>query len=174
MLSEIRDYSDDLYFSLLHEYKGVNDGICGEVIPSEETSIANFEFGKVYKKYNLPVVRNFGKKSPCAISSANRIWIDCENNVYKCEILVNNPKFAAGKLLNDGTVEYNETYIKCINWHPSQSEKCLDCELLPLCAGGCPARFASENNVPLQYGNCSQTKDTLIGHLKNYLELETL
>ncbi|MBQ7403900.1 MAG: SPASM domain-containing protein [Lentisphaeria bacterium] len=69
---------------------------------------------------------------------------------------------------------YNENYEKYTNWHPAHDKKCAKCELLPLCAGGCPARFARETNNPLQYGNCSQTKDTLIGHLINYLKLENL
>ena len=174
MLANVRGYSDDLYFSLLQEFKGMNDGICEDVIPSGQTSIANFEFGKTYKKYNLPAIRNFGKKSPCAISSSNRIWIDCNNDIYKCEILVNNPEFAVGKILDNGIVEYNKNYTKYTNWHPVHNQRCIACELLPLCAGGCPARFASETNNPLQYCNCSQSKETLVGHLKNYLDLEVL
>jgi uncharacterized protein len=114
----------------------------------------------------------FGKMSPCSLSTENRYFIDCFLNVYKCELLINQPEAKVGTINSDGILIPNANYYHQMRHSPEMFPECMDCKLLPLCAGGCAAKpyIASErNDGKLDEKHCMFTESSLIAYLSNYI-----
>jgi len=74
--------------------------------------------------------------SPCMIDLDDAFVINHDGRLFKCVAMIGHDQCAAGNVLQ-GFTDYGQTY-HLDNWR--HHKKCLDCEYLPLCFGGC--RFA--------------------------------
>ena len=173
-IASVTPYSDDIYFGYIEKFNGFNDGCAScydNCISSraEKTEVLN----KIRRKYVGKIPEEFGKLSPCALNAANKFFIDCNLRVYKCELSINMPEVSVGYIDENSNLVPNHNYYKQLNHAPWDHEKCRNCILLPLCAGGCAARSYIASNK--RDGNLCRTycmcdKHSLTVYLKNYVK----
>ena len=172
---EMNKYSNDVYFGILTKYNHFNDGYrCDYLDEDQMAKTFVTKLNSLYAKYSLLYPQRFGKKSPCSLNSSNKWIIDCNLNVYKCEMIINNPNNAVGRLDENGNFIENENYISQMSFSPFKFEKCRKCKLLPLCAAGCPAKTYINKEDPrlrlVDCFNCDYTEESLIVLLKDYVK----
>ena len=168
-----KEYSDDVYFGFLAQYKGYNDSYGRCISESCYSAIATAKLNNIVRKLGYVAPTAFGRKAPCAISAMNKMYVDCHLNVYKCEMLLNQPACSIGKINESGEMVYNENYYKQMSFSPFLFEKCENCKFLPLCAGGCPAKGyinAGGNDGEIRKPFCLVDEDSLKVYLKDYVK----
>ncbi|MBI4687258.1 MAG: geopeptide radical SAM maturase [Nitrospirae bacterium] len=70
--------------------------------------------------------------SPCMMEFQDNIVVNYDGAIYKCPALIGRKGFEVGSL-RAGIMDYRESH----NLNSWKTERCLDCEYLPLCFGGC-------------------------------------
>lgn len=73
--------------------------------------------------------------TPCPMSSSGWYAIATNGDIYKCTGLIGNAEFAVGNVATDFYIDKLEQQINIDSW-----KKCLDCEAVGICAGGCSYR----------------------------------
>jgi uncharacterized protein len=101
------------------------------------------------RKFNIEGYPNYPgvKGNYCCADSQGSFVIDPEGYMYKCWNDVGNVERAVGdiKIIKKAQDEKMlMRNIKYLFWSPFEHEKCVKCNLLPICMGGCP--FNGEKN----------------------------
>ncbi|MBN1907486.1 MAG: geopeptide radical SAM maturase [Deltaproteobacteria bacterium] len=79
----------------------------------------------------------------CMIESQNSYVVNYDGSLYKCPGFIGMEEFKIGNI-NDRVSDYKDTY----NLELWKNDRCIDCEYLPLCYGGCRyMTFLRDNNV---------------------------
>ena len=168
LLQEFHEKVGFIYLGLLRPY--------GNNSCHSESCISQNEFQITYKTQLFPILKKFHientslgivKQHPCGMNRLNTFIIDYLLDVYKCENLLGNKKYAVGHIVN-GKMQKEPAYYNQVAWTPFNA-KCNDCILLPACAGSCPYLCLMENgniNQPL----CSITHEQLIKKICLYID----
>ncbi|MBE6290264.1 MAG: radical SAM protein [Bacteroidaceae bacterium] len=84
-------------------------------------------------------VGNFKTRSyACPAEDYNFAIINYNGLVYKCNGRSLTPETSEGKLLEDGTIEWNQTALsKRLGKTTFENPMCLKCKMLPVCMGPC-------------------------------------
>lgn len=171
---QLKKYAPYIYFGLLNEFSGYNDDFSKNCLSCDSySSIMSQKLNPIAKKYGQEPVRPFGKHAPCVICTENKFFIDPELKVYKCEIIVNRDDCCVGIIDENGEFLPNENFYNQMSFTPRNFPECLECKLLPLCGGGCPAKKyinTNRTNGCFDQKNCDMTKDNLIEYLKFYVD----
>ena len=173
IFKDLKPYSDDIYFGFLTSYKGFNENYEHTCI--EENSIASLSAHKLHKIFDdngYEVPQRFGKKSPCAINSENKFIIDNKLDVYKCEMLINQPECRVGTLNTDGELLLEPNFYQQMSFSPFLFEECRECKFLPLCGAGCPAKVyinSGNKNGNVLMKNCSFDENALKEYLIEHI-----
>jgi uncharacterized protein len=69
---------------------------------------------------------------PCLLDIKDRIVVNYDGSIYKCPGLIGREEYKIGDI-KTGIKDYSTSH-NLDNW---KNQKCLDCEYLPLCFGGC-------------------------------------
>lgn len=173
VMSLLREYSDDIYFAFVDKYRGFNDGFDLCLSNQSYSEILTKKIYPIYEKFALPVYRPFGKEAPCSICTENRYVVDANLDVYKCEILVNQPDAKVGVIDNEGNVIYNNNFYKQMSVSPDRNVKCRECRLLPLCGGGCVGKEylnKTLKNSDFDCYHCKMQEKDLMIYLKDYIK----
>ena len=75
------------------------------------------------------------------MSSSGWFAIAANGDIYKCTGLIGNAEFSVGNVATDIFIDKLEQQINIDSW-----KKCLDCELVGICAGGCSYRDLISRN----------------------------
>ena len=78
------------------------------------------------------------KMNFCCHDYANSFVVDSNGNLYKCWNHVGNAKKSHGNVKNFENSFRNANYLSAVQWNPVRNLKCRDCDILPICIGGCP------------------------------------
>jgi len=79
----------------------------------------------------------FFRDSYCIADKYHSMVIDPEGNLYKCWNDATYPACSHGNILDDHSLK-PEILLKWVLWDPLEKEECQNCEILPMCLGGCP------------------------------------
>jgi uncharacterized protein len=105
----------------------------------------------------------------CGAISASSIIVEPSGSVHNCWNTVGVEQLKTGELTKDG-VDYNGRYMKWLGWMPFRDE-CNDCNVLPLCMGGCPYKSLYPSEVTDAPNNtCTWWKYNLPRMLDLYCE----
>jgi uncharacterized protein len=87
--------------------------------------------------------------------------IDPIGNIYKCWEVLGLQEEAVGNILDsECKIEHHINFINWMNYDPLKKVKCRNCNIFPICFGGCPSFYVKHpskkiyNNFP----NCSPYK----------------
>ena len=166
-------YSSDIYFGILTSYKGCNDGFENCIDSAVAEKLLSEKADPIYKELGLPIPQRFGKKGPCSLNSENKYMIDCNLDVYKCDLLINHRECRIGYITKDGKLHIEGNFYKQMGHSPFNSQKCVQCNLLPQCAGGCPALVylnSGKRDGTIDYYDCSFSNEKLDTVLKSFVQ----
>lgn len=91
------------------------------------------------------------KANYCCADSTGSYVVDQKGDLYKCWNDIGNSERTVGNISQlDGTVD-EKAYrrnLDYILWSPFNFEKCKNCDILPVCMGGCPYYGELQGNEP--------------------------
>jgi radical SAM protein with 4Fe4S-binding SPASM domain len=91
-------------------------------------------------------------------------------------MLLNQPIARVGYLKHGGIFIPSAGFYNQMAHSPSAFPECIECKLLPACAGGCIAKAYIANGRKdgiLNEKYCMFTEEQLLAYLKNYVECHT-
>lgn len=122
---------------------------CAECCLSENIS-AN-KTADIYKQVAkngwvvFPCVDDMQCMGFCHAEYPNRFIIDIQGNLYRCAELFN-PEEAIGKISNEGELTLNQNKSEqFVNKNPLNFPECRNCNILPICMGGCNLKRFQKN-----------------------------
>lgn len=167
---ELRDNINSLYpdyvkagrLGILHnyvqnrtEFKG-----CDTCLSEEEY------FDKFYEpQYAINYLTNIA--APCPLRSCSDFAIGPDGSIYKCLEFLGNKDKAIGNMLTHN-INIRKQASHALSYDPFNDEECCNCEIFPLCGGGCPIdrERASKEKKP---NNCSVIKERIKQIIADYL-----
>ena len=163
---DLLPYSNDIYFGFVDNFKDKNDSYTNCIEHKNYSETLSKEIYTLEEQYGRIPPRAFGKKSPCSMITENRYMVDPDLDLYKCEILLGRKEYRVGHILPNGEATLFPAFYKQMGFSPFNYSKCVKCDLLPLCAGGCGARtFISNSDSPF----CEMTEEDLRTYLTDYV-----
>lgn len=72
----------------------------------------------------------------CCADYMNSFVVDVNGNLYKCWNQVGRVDEKCGDVFNGCDIK-SQNYLKWVQWNPMKFEQCRECQLLPVCMGGC-------------------------------------
>jgi len=75
----------------------------------------------------------------CILNDPDGTVIDCRGDVFACWEWLSEENII-GNLQLSGIIKYNKRFYEHVFYDPTEDEKCRDCNILPLCMGGCMPR----------------------------------
>jgi uncharacterized protein len=97
----------------------------------------------------------------CGAVSERAFVISPTGHVFKCwEELALDPEKSVGDIFSPEQADYQKKNLeKLRSWDPFKSDECRECNILPICMGGCPVH--SLNKKDSDQGVCSLWKFNL-------------
>jgi len=105
------------------------------------------------------------KANYCTADSISSFVVDPDGYMYKCWNDIGNIKRAVGNIKKFKEILDHDMYARHINyilWSPFDHKECIECELLPICMGGCPYNGEKNGSTP----DCEKWKYNLEEILK--------
>ena len=80
----------------------------------------------------------------CMAQLVNSFVVDPDGDLYRCWNYVGDKAHVCGNVARD--MDYNNAeFLRLFTFDPYANDKCYDCNILPLCQGGCPSRRADRD-----------------------------
>jgi uncharacterized protein len=104
--------------------------------------------------YRYPAPAHFGF---CSADKFNTYVVAPSGHLYKCwnEINLSRESSVGTVFEEDLDARQINNLTKYLNWDPFEVEKCRQCKILPICAGGCPYKILqdgeNENCIDFKY-----------------------
>lgn len=165
----------DVRIGQIIEYTNNCSKISEQCLATKEMAV------ELIKYYKILVKKGFLSRSKqayyprpkahcCGADNNNSFVVDPLGNLYKCWVEIGEPcSFGNIKdFKNSDIISANKESIQYITWSPFDYAKCLDCNILPFCMGGCPHAAKQRGGEP----DCIAFKYNLIDMLKIYCDQE--
>ena len=102
------------------------------------------------------------KSNYCCADSISSFVIDPLGNMYKCWNDVGNISRKVGNITDENNgLEANPLHIRYMLWSPFDYDECKNCNILPICMGGCPYEGQKQGKP-----DCEKWKYNLLDTLK--------
>ena len=149
-----------------------------EVVPGatnsfEDRTLTLKEFANVEVELYREVLKNFPnypfnpfkriRFARCDALCQNSFVVDTDGRLFKCWGEVGSSNKNVG-WIREGKIELNHRLERWTSWSPFENERCKNCEILPLCMGGCvfneivadklhasPVKKPQSTCIPLKY-----------------------
>lgn len=113
-----------------------------------------------------------GINSECAVRSPSSFTIGPNGELYNCWDSIGKSNAVFGQLKQEGTISIiNEEllYKYTTGADHITNAKCLECEVLPICTGGCPEKRIRNHYSNAQFDNCSIYKNHLLEIIETHV-----
>jgi uncharacterized protein len=100
----------------------------------------------------------------CAALGPNSYVIDSKGGLYRCWTGIGDELESIGSIYDPENIRYQDT-LSCFNIE--ENPLCKECDILPICLGGCPYKFIKLVNSK---DRCVKWKFTLQETIKDYAE----
>lgn len=118
------------------------------------------------EKYSCAYASNIGPthvRRSCYGDKKKHLLINYDGNVYFCTARDFKPQNSAGKLTEDGTIEWNEEKLNRFSSCKFSRKVCHRCRIAPLCGGGCRQRATeAADDGKCLYGYTESDLDSMI------------
>ena len=125
-----------IYYAPIIADTVVCNSISEKCFAGKEFSNLEVKLLKLSLKKGYEIVRYPGFSWGCVGLGLSHFVIDPDGDIYKCWRIIGIKEEKIGNL--NTPVEINSNYLKWLSWDPLSIDKCKDCEILPICVGGCP------------------------------------
>jgi len=152
----IEEMFDELAAADLKKRVGVYFGmvepvseVCGNIA---ENCFNNHDFSKFQiELYSLLLEKGFNIHTiprPCAFhcmaQTINSFIVDPDGNLYRCLGFTGNPEKSMGNIADE--IDYGHpNFTEFFDFNPFENDTCRECNILPICMGGCPSRRVERN-----------------------------
>ena len=180
LIPELKKYelkNCHVYLGKVSDLTDVTSSIANTCLDMPEYSSESEKWTRVLMENGL--ISDFKPMYPspkncfCTADCSSMFVIDTDGNMYKCLHDVGNSSKKVGNILDEkNDVEPGERQKQFLVsskyklWSPFNFQKCKDCNVLPLCMGGCPS-----TGIRASKPNCSPLKYNLIDSLKLWVTL---
>lgn len=139
--------SINMYFGLIEPLSSacanITDNCCNMAEYSRiETEFFRLLFDRGFKVDKLPSPSG----NHCITQSISGFVIDHEGYLYRCYNHIGDRTLSMGKI-HDSIDYFNHNFLNLFRFDPFADEQCRECDLLPICMGGCPSRRC-EQDIP--------------------------
>ncbi len=110
---------------------------------------------KTHALYHFPVAMKYN----CGAIALNTMVVNPSGAIYKCGLTVSDESESLGNIREPMDL-VNPNLLKWLSYDPFDVEECRECDLLPICLGGCPKRVL-EGEHPTQGESCEYTKKNI-------------
>lgn len=122
------------------DYTKVCSGVAHNCLNNQEYAEETLKHQKILLKYGFkaddyPFYPGV-KANYCCSDTLNSYVVGPNGDLYKCWNDVGNSERAVGNI-KEPIKKYNKMYLDYLLWSPFDHKECIDCNLLPLCMGGC-------------------------------------
>lgn len=121
---------------------------------------------ELYRKNRNYLVNPPFPESPhtCSALGPNSYVIDSQGRLYRCWTGIGDDQESIGSIYNPENIEYSDTLS---NFNIETNLSCNECNVLPICLGGCPYKFIILENSK---DRCVKWKYTLQETIKDYAD----
>jgi len=152
-----------IYFAQVNSSENICSDMKGRCQSTEEFSSSQV---KLYEElieagYNSIEYPMLAPGGYCGADSINSFVIAPNGSLFKCweEVAADN-RYSIGNIRNREQEEFQKLNLeKYMNWDPFKKRDCVECEVLPICMGGCPHQGIKENSE--ERGHCISWKHNL-------------
>lgn len=168
-----QDFKSEINDKRVTMYPGfVSDLLSSECV-SPEFNISEGEYKAqfildIFDKYGIEIKSFLPKyrRHSCVASKYFAFVIGPEGELYKCWRMVGNQKEAIGNV-NDGSFDMVKFSKYLIGADYTLDSKCLQCEFITLCGGGCPLVRMRNKYEKISLNHCCPEKT----HMEQLMEL---
>lgn len=121
---------------------------------------------RVVDLYELLLKRGFNcdvmpkrKEVNCSSIAVNGYFVCANGDIYKCESCYDMENECVGNINNPKDLE--SKIVKWLSWDPFSEKKCINCNVFPICRGGCPANWIIPSSFLAPEDRCTHWKYTL-------------
>lgn len=121
-------------------YTQACNGIAHNCLNNKEYAEETLNHQKILMKYGFKVddypFYPGIKANYCCADTLNAYVIGPNGDLYKCWNDIGNKERSVGNI-KEPIKKYNKMYSDYLLWSPFNHEECINCNILPLCMGGC-------------------------------------
>lgn len=135
------------YFAIIKDYDSKGGKALCSYLSVKEFSETEIGLIKYAESRGIHIHKNINPNiGVCGSLSPNSLVIEPDGMIQKCWGLVGNKETAVGNLLEEGTdrEKYLCNQVKWLSWSAFEKKECKECNILPLCMGGCPLHSLDE------------------------------
>ncbi|MCK4668025.1 SPASM domain-containing protein [Candidatus Dependentiae bacterium] len=161
------------YFGVVTAYTDSCSNIADSCFDNQEYSKAEVQMYKEAIKKGFTIAKYPYRihGGYCTADTLNSMVISSNGAIFKCwNYITEEEKYAIGHLVKPDNKTYYYNLLGWMKHNILENPDCLECEVLPICMGGCPY----EVKVLQHEKKCSTYKFNLIEMLKNYYEFRKL
>lgn len=126
------------YFAIAEDYGNTNHFINNTCLASDDFICLTKKYiDKMGSRLNIKELIPKQTFNFCAAVRKNAYVIDPKGNLYKCWNIIGREEMKIGTIIDSNKV--NSELLRWIAYEPG--DKCLTCNLLPVCMGGCPYKY---------------------------------
>ncbi len=136
-------------------YNDVCASVSEACMDTEEYALEDVKFREIILEKGFNTDKRFFypgvKTNYCCADSIGSYVIDHEGNMYKCWNEIGDLQKSIGNILDMKEKTDIDTHMNNIDymlWSPFEYQTCIDCNLLPICMGGCPKLGIKDNLKP--------------------------
>lgn len=159
-----------IYFAPVKNYDTKNINASKMCYSVKDFSKEEIELNRILYEKGLEPWDNISPNlGICGALSPNSFVIEPDGAIQKCWNLVGDKKSLCGHLIE--SEKYKNTILvnqsKWYSWSYFENEECKNCNVLPLCMGGCPYHTINNDTLKEKSFNCITQKFNLEDTLKS-------
>lgn len=158
------------YFAVVRDYDIEKEQLSSKCYNIKEFSKEEIQLNKMAYEKGMNIQHRLKPNlSVCGALSPNTYVIEPDGTIQKCWNSVGDKKQTVGHLIkNNFDVDLlTKNQAKWYSWSEFENEECKDCNILPLCMGGCPYYTVDKNDLHKKGGyKCITQKYNLEDTLK--------
>jgi uncharacterized protein len=155
-----------IHFGRVHITPNTCQDLPESCFSAKEFSKIELKLCEQYKEYMLPFLFSLlypkSSCSQCTATSLNSFVISPDGSLSKCWETVGQGEEIIGHVSEE--IKVNSTLLKWLSFSPTNYKDCANCNILPICMGGCPYKFMEEQKS--HRFNCEKWKFGLVSLLK--------
>lgn len=137
---------NDVIVNLGHvtAYNDACSSVANNCLTVKEYAESDLKYQKILNDRGYTIAGNYPfypgvKANYCCADHGDSFVVDPEGYMYKCWNDVGDVNRAVGNVTSEnGNDKMHAMNLEYMMWSPFEHQKCIDCDILPICMGGCP------------------------------------
>lgn len=144
-IDEVKElFADDIYMDKIYVYIAPVDSINEQY--EENKCLTMSQFAELDNQFYDEYESSYPKPrfNACGADTPQSMVIGPDGAIYKCWNDIGIEENRVGSIF-DKAYTYSKKYYDFLLYDVTQDEKCSECDILPICMGGCPNRRLTES-----------------------------